>query len=147
MIDDELRCLQAMPIFAQIAVPKLKLLAMVATRMTFDVGTPIMIQGEPASAVHIIVEGEAEVRRETNGAVLRLAVIGRGTIVGDFGIYLDRPHSATIVPLSPVSTLQVSAQDYLDLLMQVPQLSLGVIRQLSRMVIDSNDRYAAALLS
>jgi CRP-like cAMP-binding protein len=144
---DEIQCMQAMSIFDGVDKSKLKLLSMAGTRLTFDVGQPITIQGNAAKAAYIILEGQAEVRGEIGDAVVKLALVERGSIVGELGIFLDQPYSATIVPITPVTALQVERDDLLALVGQVPQFAIGIIRHLSRIVIKSNDRYAKAFLS
>ena len=147
MIVDDLRCLQSMPVFADVPPAKLKLFALASTKLTFDIGHPLTIQGDAASAVYVIISGEADVRRETGDVVVRLASVGTGAIVGDFGIYLDQPYSATVVPVEPVTALQLDRKDFMDIVTQEPQFLLGIIRQMARMVIKGGDRYASAVQS
>ncbi|HJN59682.1 MAG TPA: cyclic nucleotide-binding domain-containing protein, partial [Alphaproteobacteria bacterium] len=48
-----------------------------------EAGGLIYREGDPGDAVFVIQEGEVERLRETNGEVVRLAVLSRGAIFGE----------------------------------------------------------------
>ena len=136
----EMKALQAMPLFRDVDPAKLKLLALTGSRMSFEVGQPIVKQGLAADAVHFLLEGEAEVRRESDEAMVRIATMREGSVIGEMGVFLDQAYSATVVPLTPVVTLMVDKHAFMELIRQVPQFSLAVIKELCRRVIANSER-------
>lgn len=137
--------LQRIAIFRDVDIAKLKLIAMAGSRLHYAAGEVILRQGDPAEMVYVIMEGEAEVTRDTGSSKLTLAKVGSGALVGEIGVVLQQPYSATITVLTDVIALQVDKSTFLELLQQVPQLSMALIRELSRRLVRASDLYAKAI--
>ena len=75
----------------------------------FPSGTYLIEQGEAATTMHLILSGEVEIRREDDGAVRLLNVLGAGQFVGEEGIATGRPRNAHVVAAEDVTTLTFSA--------------------------------------
>ena len=95
--------------------------------------------------VFVLMEGEAEIFRNANGKQIKLASAKAGEMVGEVGVVLDQPYAATIKAVTSVIALQIDDRTFLELLKEVPQLSIAVIRDLARRVIAASDRYIGAL--
>jgi CRP/FNR family transcriptional regulator, cyclic AMP receptor protein len=141
----EVASLQRTAMFREVEIGKLKLIAMAGQTLHYAKGDVILRQGERASMVCVLMQGEADVMRETDGKQVRLTTVGAGDLVGEIGVVLDQPYSGTIIATSPVIALQIDKVTFLDLLKQVPQLSMAVIRELSRRVVAASDRYVKAV--
>ncbi len=131
--------------FRNVDVTKLKLIAMAGNRVHYKPGETILKQGEAALMVFVIMEGTADVLRESDGGPLRLASVGTGSLVGEIGVVLDQPYSGTIMATSELTALQIDQVTFLELLKQVPQLSMALIRELSRRLLTTNELYAKAV--
>jgi CRP/FNR family transcriptional regulator, cyclic AMP receptor protein len=142
---NEVASLQRIPMFREVAVPKLKLIAMAGERMHFGPGEAMLHQGERARAVFVIMDGEAEIMRSVDGPTVRLALVGAGALVGEIGAILDQPYSATIIAVTDVTALQIDAATFLELVNQVPQLSTALIKDLSRRLLATSELYTKAL--
>ncbi len=68
-----------------------------------------------------------------------------GSVVGDMGVVLDRPYSGTIVAATPVVALKIDKRTFLELLAQIPQFSLAVIRELASRLLATSDSYIKAV--
>ncbi|MGL4974010.1 MAG: cyclic nucleotide-binding domain-containing protein [Bosea sp. (in: a-proteobacteria)] len=145
MFANEVASLQRLPMFRDVDVPKLKLIALAGQRLDFASGEVILRQGDRARAVFVMMEGEAEVVRRIDGPPVRLTTVGAGALVGEMGVILDQPYSSTISALSPVTALQIDAATFLELINQVPQLSMALIRELSQRLLVTSELYARAL--
>lgn len=145
MFANEVASLQRIAMFRELEVPKLKLIAMAGQRLHYAKGDVILRQGERARSVFVVMEGEAEVVRSTEGTDVKLAVVGPGALMGEIGVVLEQPYSATISALTKLTALQIDEATFLELLKQVPQLSMALIKELSRRVLVTSELYAKAV--
>jgi len=66
----------------------------------FDPGTVLLSEGETSGRLYVLAEGSVEVLRGDT----TVAVIGEpGSVFGEMSVLLDRPHTATVRAVSPVS--------------------------------------------
>jgi CRP-like cAMP-binding protein len=80
----------------------------------FAVGEPLMTQGEPSTSVHFILTGQVRVERQRRSDSERvvLAHLGSGEIVGEMGIMVDLPRSATVIAAMPTTTLELDGPSF-----------------------------------
>lgn len=145
MLTDDVAVLRRIPMFAEVDVPKLKLLGLASRHISYAAGDLMLRQGEDARLLCIVLTGEVEVRRETAGGPVPITRLGAGAILGELGVVLDQPYSASVVAVSETTALEMDKAIFLDLLRQVPQLSMALIRELARRVVRTSDLYAEAL--
>ena len=137
--------MQRTTMFRDVDVAKLKLIAMAGQRVQYEPGDVILREGDRSAMVFVLMEGEAEIFRNANGKQIKLASAKAGEMVGEVGVVLDQPYAATIKAVTLVIALQIDDRTFLELLKEVPQLSIAVIRDLARRVIAASDRYIGAL--
>jgi len=71
-------------------------------KMDMEKGSVIFRQGEEADDMIFVESGEVTAFLELdNGGRKRLRTMGAGTVVGEMGLYLDTPRSATVVTEKP----------------------------------------------
>ena len=130
---EELRALRAVPIFADLDTAHLKLIAFTSERIAFAAGDVLFRQGDEPDAAYVILSGEADVLSETGGRpALRMSGVGRNAIVGEMGIVIGDPRSATIVATAPIEALKLRKEIFLALLTEVPAMGLSVTRLMAR---------------
>ncbi|MDP9245928.1 MAG: Crp/Fnr family transcriptional regulator [Chloroflexota bacterium] len=80
----------------------------------FKVDEPLMTQGEPSTCVHFILEGQVVVERQrrTDSEHVVLAHLGSGEIVGEMGVMVDLPRSATVTAVTPTTTLELDTPSF-----------------------------------
>lgn len=71
-----------------------------AERKDFPAGEILLSEGDATGRLYVLAEGQVEVLRGETP----VAVVGeRGAVFGEMSVLLDRPHTATVRTLSPVS--------------------------------------------
>ena len=80
----------------------------------FRVDEPLMTQGEPSTSIHFILEGEVRVERQRRNDSERvvLAHLGSGEIVGEMGVMVELPRSATVIAAKPTTTLELDTVSF-----------------------------------
>ena len=81
---------------------------------TFAHGAALMRQGEPSTSIHFMLAGVVQVerRRRSDEQPIVLAKLGAGEIVGEMGIMVELPRSATVVAVAPTTTLELDSESF-----------------------------------
>jgi CRP/FNR family transcriptional regulator, cyclic AMP receptor protein len=143
-IKDEVAVLRCIPLFAQIDPVKLKLLAFTSERLAFDAGQTLFVQGAPGDAAYVIIDGRAEVLVDSPNGPIQLAVMDRTAIIGEVAILCDLPRTATIRALTRLDTLRIAKQQFLDLLVEFPELAVEIMKTLALRLVRSNHELTEA---
>ncbi|MEA2662425.1 MAG: hypothetical protein QOH08_1997 [Chloroflexota bacterium] len=80
----------------------------------FAVGEALMCQGEPSVSVHFILEGQVRVERQrrSDAQAVQLALLGSGEIVGEMGVMVELPRSASVYAAKPTTTLELDGASF-----------------------------------
>lgn len=131
-IIDEVECLRRIPLFANIEVPKLKLLAFTSERICFPAGDVLFRQNEMGNTAYIILDGEAHVLVDTPGGPLDVATLRRSDIVGEIAILCDVPRTASVIAETDLTVLCVSKDTFFRMVMEFPQIGIEIMRVLAQ---------------
>jgi cAMP-dependent protein kinase regulator len=85
------RTLQSVPVFASLRWEELQRIAASAQIRTVEKGTVICRQGDPASALYVVLSGELEVRNDTPGGERTLTALGPGSSFGETALLTEAP--------------------------------------------------------
>ncbi|MDJ0579983.1 cyclic nucleotide-binding domain-containing protein [Crocosphaera sp.] len=81
---------------------ELQRLAEIGTMKTVDTGTILMREGDNSDALIVLLEGETEVLKGFSGQQPRqVAKQKKGSVLGEMGLFLQRPRKATVRTLTP----------------------------------------------
>jgi twitching motility protein PilT len=99
----------------------------------------IVKEGESSDAFYVILSGEAKVlaRHETRDEWVELTRLGVNASLGEIGLLLDAPRSATVVAAGDVHLLKVELRVFTALFEQTSGFALGVCRALANRLQDS----------
>jgi CRP-like cAMP-binding protein len=143
-LDSEVQSLRQVPMFKDIDMSRLKLLAFTSERIHFSKGQRFFAQGDAADAAYVILDGKAEVvLSAAGGGEIKVAELGRNALVGEMGILSDTPRSATVIASEASSALRIDKRVFLELLMQFPQISIAVMRELASRLERTNAQLLA----
>jgi CRP-like cAMP-binding protein len=127
-LERDVETLRNIPLFAGLPTARLKLIAYTAEVLRFEPGEVVVMQGDPADAVYIIADGEAEVwLTALDGHNVRLGAMGRHSLLGEIAVLCNGRRTATVRAKDPLVTLKLSAQVFLELVRQSPDISMKVM--------------------
>ncbi|MGF1591815.1 MAG: cyclic nucleotide-binding domain-containing protein [Kiloniellaceae bacterium] len=130
-IDQEVEILRRIPIFAKIEPAKLKLMAFASERVTYRPGQVLFSQGERGDAAFIVLKGTADILIESEGGPLRVAALSENEIIGEIAILCDIPRTATVQAQTELTTLKITADLFLRMLMDFPEMGVEIMRVLA----------------
>lgn len=104
---------------------------------TVEPGELLIAEGEVASHMYVLLNGEVEVLTASSLGKVRVALLGPGDWVGEMAILDVQPRSATVRALAPTLLLKLTSADVRRLLYdtdlsQYALLMMNIARELSR---------------
>lgn len=125
MIDME--TLRAVEMFEGLDDAQLGKLFKLGKQSDYKVGSVIVREGAPGGMLHIILEGEVEVRKRALGGEEKpLAVLSQGAVFGEMSLFDGYPFSASVVAKADTRTLSMFRNDFLTLSESEPSLAFKV---------------------
>ena len=104
-------------------------------------GERIIERRETGQEVYFIIEGNARVLNfAASGRVISFASLGPGAYFGELSAIDGQPRSATVVAQAKCVLAIVEGEEFRRLLISFPQISIALLRRLSRIVRGSNER-------
>jgi hypothetical protein len=87
----------------------------------------VLRQGDPSDSFLVVVEGEGAIRVESpSGEVAELGRIPQPTSLGEIGLLLGEPRTATVVAASPMTALRFSAKAFQAMFEKIPNFGEGL---------------------
>jgi CRP-like cAMP-binding protein len=95
-------------------------------------GEILFNKGDEGDSLFAILSGKVKIFTQDNqGREVALNRVGAGEIIGEMALLDYEPRSAGVVALEKTSALELSREDFMDILRRQPDLALSVIRNLS----------------
>ena len=130
-LEEEVKLLRGIPLFANIEPSKLKLLAFTSERLTFEDGETLFEQGDMGDAAYIIIQGQAEVIVDAPSGPMTVAKLDHNAIIGEIAILCDVPRTATVRATSELVALKISKDVFFRLVLDFPQMAVEIMRELA----------------
>jgi CRP/FNR family cyclic AMP-dependent transcriptional regulator len=121
--DTKIELIKKVPLFAPLTKAQLAQVASIADEVGLPGGKQLTRQGERGREFFVLLDGEAEVRR--NGR--KVATMRPGDFFGEIALVSDRPRSATVTATDPVRVLVIRDADFRSVLLHTPQIALKVM--------------------
>ena len=131
-LSNDVELLRKVPIFSNVELSKLKLLAFTSEHMRFDPGQEVFHQGDAGDAAYVIIEGQADVITDTANGPLKILELGPHAFLGEIAIICDVPRTATIVAQTELHTLRISKDLFFRLIEEFPQMAVEIMRVLAQ---------------
>jgi LmbE family N-acetylglucosaminyl deacetylase len=121
-------------LFASLPDPQLAALAKVTAERALDDGTVISSQGELASEIYLVREGEVVITRHHDGADEEVRVCGKGSCIGEVAALGKLPRTASLVARGPTRLLALEEEKLEQLLQAQPEMSRALLTLLAKRV-------------
>lgn len=116
------------PLFAQLGSRQRRKVASLARIRRFPDGAPIVRQGEPGDALHVVLDGAVSVARPER----RERTLGVGSIIGELALLDGGPRTATVTAKGELVTLTIPAARFRTLLRSEPAIAVAIAEELAR---------------
>lgn len=123
-----LDALQATPIFAEVPPELLGRLAAQAEPLSLHAGDFLIVEGDQADDMFVVVSGELEVTKRSGTSEIPLARVGPGAIQGELAALERGKRMASVRAATDAEVLRIPYAAVRDLLSGGPDAALGIIR-------------------
>ena len=96
------------------------------TEVTFEKDDILCREDEPGDRMFIITSGEVSVQKDMGWGTRELRRLKAGEVVGEMSLISDEQRSATVQAMTPTTCLQMSNQDFNELLNTEPHFAQQV---------------------
>ena len=121
------------PLFRGLRALEARIVVLMARLASARPGDFVTRTGEMRAELYVLLNGQCEVRREDQAAILTL---GRGDVIGEMGLVRARPRSANVVVTEPAEYLVLDG-GFLDRLQRRhPRIASKVFLNLTRILAD-----------
>jgi len=121
--DAKVELIAKVPLFAGLGKQQLAQVAGIADEIDLPEGKVLTREGERGREFFILLEGEAEVRRNGRKLDTRRA----GEFFGEIALVSDIPRVATVTATTPVRALVIRDREFRGLLERTPEIALKVL--------------------
>lgn len=118
--------LAAVDIFAGLSRRQIKKLVGAGKEVRSGSGKALATEGLGALALHVILEGTAEVTRAGNS----LGTLGPGDYFGEISMIDGKPRSATVTATSELRTFAIPHTQFADLMQRDAEMAWALLKRL-----------------
>lgn len=130
-LKDEVEQLRRVPLFADVAPAKLKLLAFTSDRVSYRADEVLFLQGDEGNEAFVILNGRADILVDSPKGPIKVAEVGENSIVGEIAILCDVARTATVRAHTQLEALRISKDNFFKLMSDFPDMTLQVVRVLA----------------
>lgn len=139
--------LESSKLFQGLPAAELDSLRQVARERSYGMGETIFKQGDPGDGIYVVKSGEVHIAVATPSGELRvISKLPPGELFGEMAVIDSDPRSATALAGDTTAVYFVSRPDLLNMLSRAPQLTIGLVREISRRLRDFNRQYIREVL-
>jgi signal transduction histidine kinase len=124
----EAEFLRQVPLFADLPDENLKWLMDNGEHIALGAGAVLMEEGSLPDAFYVVLDGDFEVSKQSNGREVVLALRGAGEMMGELSLIEDRPRTATVRAVTESHLLKISRDVFKDLLCGNANTALAILR-------------------
>ena len=118
------------PLFAHLSKRELEQIAQIADEIDLREGKEMTRQGARGREFFVLLEGDAEVKKDGR----RINTLGAGDFFGEIALVSDTPRTATVTATSPVRALVITDRSFKRLMQDMPQIQAKVLSALAERV-------------
>lgn len=138
-IDSDSIFLKHIPIFSELDTETLEWLTDIGIRKSFKKDSMIMQEKEPGNMFFVIATGSVKISRINNeGREIILAILQQSNFFGEMSILDGFSRSANVIALEDSDLFLIKREDFIDLLYKQPNVSLTLLKELSKRIRDAD---------
>lgn len=126
--------IKRVPLFSQCSKRELAEVAAVADEIDLREGKELTRQGRPGREFFVLIEGEADVRKDGR----KIATMKGGDFFGEIALVSSKPRTATVVATTPLRVLVLTERSFKRLLERSPSIQLKVLQALAERISGDN---------
>jgi CRP/FNR family transcriptional regulator, cyclic AMP receptor protein len=115
------------PLFSACTKKELQAVSRASDEVKLPAGKVLCEQGSVGREAFVVVEGEAEVRR--NGR--KIATLGPGACIGELALLDHGPRTATVTAGTDLTVLVLGAREFAGIIDEVPSISHKLMKALA----------------
>jgi CRP/FNR family transcriptional regulator, cyclic AMP receptor protein len=124
-----------LPLFENLTCAQMEFVNGLVRKRQFPAGASVISAETPGELVFVILSGTVKIKAEqADGREVIIAILGPGEVVGELSLIDSSDRSADVVTQEECTVLWMDRRVFDALLESVPQLSLNLLRILSRRV-------------
>ena len=144
---DAYQVLRTVPLLGGVPEADLRTLATFARERSIPKGGVILAQGASGDALYLIRTGQVKVTIiAEDGREVILSVLAPGSFFGEMALLDDEPRSAHVIAMTATTVLQLRRDDFRARLRSSPDLSIALLRELSRRLRRADDTITSLML-
>jgi hypothetical protein len=133
---EKILLLKEIEIFSGLGPSELAAIASVTEELSFDEHRTVIKQNDVGETLFLIIRGRVQVLVEAEGKEVLLNSIEAGGAFGEMALIDNSPRSATIRTLEPCRFLVLHKQEFKEIAMEFPRVTLQICSVLSQRIRD-----------
>jgi CRP/FNR family cyclic AMP-dependent transcriptional regulator len=121
--DSKAEAMSHVPLFSRCSRGELRQIAKLADEIDLPAGKVLTKEGSSGREFFVLLEGTADVRRDTR----LLPPLGPGDFFGEIALVADTPRTATVTATSPVRALVITDRAFRELMRNSPDIQGKVL--------------------
>lgn len=132
--------LKMVPLFNQLNDDQLQKIHTLCKKNTYPAGTVLFKEKDIGNAFYILISGSVKIYTSSqSGEDKILTVFKAGDSFGELSLIDGKPRSASAETLEKSTMYAVTSQDFLELIKQNFDISLGLMRELAQRLRETNE--------
>ncbi len=122
-LDGDITLLRRVPLFAELPLEQLRLIAFSAVRLDMLAGQVLFREGQEAHAGYVIANGALELSRGEGASRQVLATCEPGSLVGETALFIETKRPATATTTSASQLLEIDRKLIARMLREFPHIA------------------------
>lgn len=139
-----LKTMADMPFFAALNPEHIEKLLAIGSLLQIEPDEVLVKQGEDSDSFYVLVEGKMAVYHEKEGQRMLLGYLDFPGTVGEMGLILGKPRTATVIARDPSLALKFTREMFFNLLAQAPKFGLGITQGIAQRLEDVSEQVFSA---
>ncbi|MFC5529293.1 Crp/Fnr family transcriptional regulator [Cohnella yongneupensis] len=132
--------LKKVSLFDNLNDEQLEHILRIAHRRTFTAGTTMFQEKDPGVTFYVVLSGSLKLyTKSLNGEEKVLSLVSAGESFGELSLLDGLPRSASATTLEPTTVLELSSDQFMELLQTHFDITRGILSELSRRLRKTNE--------